>query len=200
MSLPIPAKVPEKGFYYHYKHDPAKGIGDHAYEVVGVGFHTEDDARPGEEHFLIYRPLYNQSVYLASKDLGIPCYDARPLTMWMEDVTKDGKTFPRFQKILDPEIIAELKTIRTQMYEKLWFKRKSFGWGWTPVSWEGWTVVLGYVALVLLFSLTVNEYSPSSEIFFTAVLPVILLTIALIRICYTKGEAPRWQWGIRKQD
>ena len=116
MSLPIPNKVPEKGFYYHYKHDPTKGVRDYAYEVVAVGFHTEDDARIGEEHFLIYRPLYEASVYVASKDLGIPCYDARPLAMWMEDLTKDGKTFPRFQKISDAETIAELKKISTEMY------------------------------------------------------------------------------------
>jgi hypothetical protein len=91
-------------------------VRDYAYEVVGVGFHTEDDARPGEEHFLIYRPLYEASVFLASKELGIPCYDARPLMMWMEDVTKDGKTFPRFQKITDSDTIAELEKVRDQMY------------------------------------------------------------------------------------
>lgn len=116
MSLPIPKKVPEVGFYYHYKHDPSKGLEDHAYEVMGVGFHTEDDARSGEEHFLIYRPLYDQNVYKASKDLNIPCFDARPLEMWMEDVEKDGEIFPRFQKIVDPLIIARLEKIRGEMY------------------------------------------------------------------------------------
>lgn len=117
MSLPMPKRVPEVGFYYHYKHDPSKGLNDHAYEVVGVGFHTEDNPREGEAHFLIYRPLYNQSVYIASKELGIPCLDARPLEMWLEDVTKDGKTFPRFQKITDPEVITELEKVREEMYK-----------------------------------------------------------------------------------
>lgn len=51
--LKIPKKVPEVGFYYHYKHDPTGSVNNYAYEVVGVGFHTEDDAREGEEHFLI---------------------------------------------------------------------------------------------------------------------------------------------------
>ena len=116
MSLPMPQRVPEKGFYYHYKHDPKGPANGYAYEVVGVGFHTEDDVRHGEEHFLIYRPLYEASVYKASKELGIPCFDARPLEMWMEDVTKDGKTFPRFQKITDQTVIAELEKIRGEMY------------------------------------------------------------------------------------
>jgi hypothetical protein len=116
MSLPIPKQVPELGFYYHYKHDPNGSVNNYAYEVIGVGFHTEDDVRPGEEHFLIYRPLYDASVYKASKELGIPCFDNRPLEMWMEDVEKDGRKFPRFQKIVDPSIIEELLKIRNEMY------------------------------------------------------------------------------------
>lgn len=116
MSLKMPQQVPELGFYYHYKHDPAGTINNYAYEVVSIGFHTEDDARPGEAHFLIYRPLYPAAVYEASKELRIPCHDARPLEMWMENVEKDGKIIPRFQKIIDPAIIAELEKIRDQMY------------------------------------------------------------------------------------
>lgn len=117
MSLPIPKRVPEPGFYYHYKHDPSVSLNDHAYEVIGIGFHTEDNARPGEEHFLIYRPLYDQYVYKASKELGVSCFDARPLEMWMEEVTKEGKTFPRFQKITDPKIVMQLEKIRSLMYQ-----------------------------------------------------------------------------------
>jgi hypothetical protein len=116
MSLPIPKRVPELGFYYHYKHDPAGEINNYAYEVIGIGFHTEDDPRPGEAHFLIYRPLYEASAYKASKELGIPCFDNRPLEMWMEIVEKEGKSFPRFQKITDPTIITQLQSIRSAMY------------------------------------------------------------------------------------
>ncbi len=116
MSLPIPRQVPPPGFYYHYKHDPSGAVNNYAYEVMGVGFHTEDDVRPGETHFLVYRPLYAAAVYKASKELGIPCFDNRPLEMWMESVEKDGKTFPRFKKISDPSVITELEKIRSEMY------------------------------------------------------------------------------------
>jgi hypothetical protein len=113
----MPARVPERGFYYHYKHDTNGALNTYAYEVVGVGFHTEDDPKPGEAHFVIYRPLYEEAaVYQASKKLGVPCFDSRPLEMWMGDVTKDGKTFPRFTKITDPATIAELERIREEMY------------------------------------------------------------------------------------
>lgn len=116
MSLPMPNAVPEQGFYYHYKHDPSVDVTNYAYEVVGVGFHTEDDAREGEAHFLIYRPLYQAAVYTASKELGLPCFDNRPLDMWMSTVEKDGETISRFKKIVDLDIIKELVSVRDAMY------------------------------------------------------------------------------------
>jgi len=110
--LKIPDKIPEKGFYYHYKHDPNGAVNNYAYEVVGVGHHTEDDCRPEDANMVVYRPLYEASVYKAGK-----MFDLRPLEMFMQSVTKDGKTFPRFQKITDPIVIAQLEVIRVQMYE-----------------------------------------------------------------------------------
>lgn len=110
MTLRLPTKVSEKGFYYHYKHDPNGTVNNYAYEMVGVGFHTESD-----EHFVIYRPLYESSVYKAEKELNVPCFDTRPLEMWMGDIEKDGKIQKRFQKIIDPAIIAELEKMRGEM-------------------------------------------------------------------------------------
>lgn len=109
--LKVPTKVPEKGFYYHYKHDPVGEVNNYAYEVLGVGHHTEDDCRPEDANMAIYRPLYESSVYKAGK-----LFDLRPLEMFMEDVIKDGKTFPRFQKITDENIIAQLEKIVGDMY------------------------------------------------------------------------------------
>jgi hypothetical protein len=76
-----------------------------------------------------------------------------------------------------------------------WFKAKLYGWGWTPARWQGWLVILVYVVAVTGFGLTIDETSSPREIVFTFLLPVSLLTIALIRICYRTGEKPRWQWG-----
>jgi hypothetical protein len=109
--MKIPEKVPEKGFYYHYKHDSNGAVNNYAYEVMGVGCHTEDDCRPEDANLVVYRPLYESSVYKAGK-----LFDVRPLGMFMEDVTKDGRTFPRFQRITDAAIIEELKAIQRQMY------------------------------------------------------------------------------------
>lgn len=31
-----------------------------------------------------------------------------------------------------------------------WFRPKRVGWGWSPASWEGWTVTAAVVVLVVL--------------------------------------------------
>lgn len=110
--MKIPTRVPEKGFYYHYKHDPEGPVNNYAYEVMGVGHHTEEDCRPEDANMVIYRPLYEDAFVYKSGKL----FDLRPLEMFMEEVTKNGATFPRFRKITDPAIIAELEAIKARMY------------------------------------------------------------------------------------
>lgn len=107
----IPTDVPERGFYYHYKHDPAGEVNNYAYEFMGVGHHTEDDCRPEDALLAVYRPLYDAFVYKNGK-----MFNVRPLSMFTEDVTKDGKTFPRFKKITDAATIATLEEKRREMY------------------------------------------------------------------------------------
>ncbi len=107
----VPEHVPSPGFYYHYKHDPAGQFNNYAYEVMGVGLHTEDDCRPIDQHMVVYRPLYPSFVYENGK-----MFDIRPLAMFMEEVTKDGKTFPRFTNITDPALVAKLEAVRDSMY------------------------------------------------------------------------------------
>jgi len=105
--MKIPTEVPEKGFYYHYKHDPANGLNDYAYEILGTGVDTE-----GEASLVVYRPLYKTSpVYQQGKLFWL-----RPLKMFVENVTKDGKIFSRFTKITDGKTIKELEAIKRKMY------------------------------------------------------------------------------------
>jgi len=84
------------------------------------------------------------------------------------------------------------------MPKKLWFKRKTYGYGWVPASWQGWLVIAVWLALVLLFAFTIDERSSAREVSFTFILPIVLLTTTLIGVCYKTGEKPRWQWGKKK--
>ena len=38
--------------------------------------------------------------------------------------------------------------------EGYWFKRKWFGWGWTPATWEGWVATIIYVGVIIALALT----------------------------------------------
>lgn len=84
-----------------------------------------------------------------------------------------------------------------------WFKNKIYGWGWTPVTWQGWLVVLLYIAAIITLVSMTEESIPgnpdSGSNFLVLGGPVIVLTILLIFICYKKGEKPRWSWGWPKK-
>lgn len=75
-----------------------------------------------------------------------------------------------------------------------WFKAKWFGWGWTPVTRQGWIITAFYIALVIVLSSRIDENAAFGEIFLPFVLPVLVATAVFIYIAYKRGEKPRWQW------
>jgi hypothetical protein len=84
---------------------------------------------------------------------------------------------------------------------KIWFKRKRYGWGWYPVSWQGWVVVLVYAGILSKFFIFYNIKDHSvSDFLINMSVPFIILSSILIIICYKKGETPKWQWGNKPVD
>ena len=75
-----------------------------------------------------------------------------------------------------------------------WFKRKLYGWGWTPVTWQGWLIIALYVIflVIILERPNIEAYS-QSQVLVNLVLPFIIGTGILFIICYKKGEKPKWQ-------
>jgi hypothetical protein len=82
-----------------------------------------------------------------------------------------------------------------QTKQKLWFKRKRYGWGWTPCTWQGWFCVAVFIILVLCLSTRIDDSFSNSEVFMQLIMPVAILVLAFLRLAYAKGEKPRWQWG-----
>ncbi len=74
MSTGIPTEVPS-GRYRHYKGGE--------YEVVDIAIHSET-----HEPMVVYRPLYGEGRLWV-----------RPMAMFMETVTIDGASMPRFAPI-----------------------------------------------------------------------------------------------------
>lgn len=89
------------------------------------------------------------------------------------------------------------------MPKRYWFKRKLFGWGWQPATWEGW------LSLFIFFFLELGNwmlrYEPRLEMLtdrdiYYFVAESIILVFLLILLCVQTGEKPRWQWGKRIED
>jgi len=80
--------------------------------------------------------------------------------------------------------------------EGYWFRRKLYGWGWTPALWQGWLVTAFIVGLIVLNAARIDGASHSvSDILIRFIPQTILLIVMLIAICYRTGEPPKWQWG-----
>lgn len=84
--------------------------------------------------------------------------------------------------------------------EGYWFKAKLFGWGWTPVKWQGWASLLIFIAVVVWDFERIDLASHSNS----DTLRPFLLQFALMLIVFallTKGkwEKPRWSWGPPKK-
>lgn len=70
-----------------------------------------------------------------------------------------------------------------------------YGWGWYPVSWEGFVIIFLYLAAILQFAMQANAQHSASDVLINFTVPFIVDTTFLLVICYTRGERPRWRWG-----
>ncbi|PIR77937.1 MAG: hypothetical protein COU28_04330 [Candidatus Magasanikbacteria bacterium CG10_big_fil_rev_8_21_14_0_10_36_16] len=86
--------------------------------------------------------------------------------------------------------------------EGLWFKRKLYGWGWVPVKWQGWFIILIFLGFILWtgHSLGASNQEPTLNELDWFFAKIAIAVFLLLFICYKKGEKPRWQWGIPKKD
>jgi hypothetical protein len=79
----------------------------------------------------------------------------------------------------------------------LWFRAKRYGWGWTPVTWQGWAITIVYALAVAgwsAYEVVTGRRQPFSAVW-PDLIGILLLTALLVAICWIKGERPRWRWG-----
>jgi len=77
-----------------------------------------------------------------------------------------------------------------------WFRPKRYGYGATPVTWQGWTVTIGFALAIAAVSLVLrltdkNRWAVAALLAFDAV-----VLGALVIICRRKTDGEwRWRWG-----
>ena len=82
------------------------------------------------------------------------------------------------------------------MTKKLWFRAKTYGWGWTPCSWEGWLVIILFIIFEWWNFMRLDAVSHSnSDTVRPFVVQTFLAVFILLYISYKKGEKPGWRWG-----
>ena len=71
-----------------------------------------------------------------------------------------------------------------------WFAPKRYGYGATPITWQGWALTLGFVGILILISV---NFAKRPVQMVAILIPVI---VAFIVICArtTRGGL-RWRWG-----
>ncbi len=79
---------------------------------------------------------------------------------------------------------------------KTWFKRKKYGYGWTPATKEGWSIIGIYLGILVLDVFRISSFALSDIEFLINFIPdLFFLTLALLIITIFTGEKPHWQWG-----
>ena len=87
------------------------------------------------------------------------------------------------------------------MKTKLWFKRRRYGYGWTPVMWQGWLTIVGFLLVVFVGLLFIPANSRTPVIDILIYLAVVGLDIlGLIYVAMKKGPSPKWRWGKKHTD
>ena len=97
--------------------------------------------------------------------------------------------------------IKELTKYLKDNPNKYWFKRKIYGWGWVPVTWQGWLVIGIFIIYLILTSMVLDSNSePTSTDLIWFFLKTFLAVVVVILICYKKGEKPKWKWGLSGEE
>ena len=81
--------------------------------------------------------------------------------------------------------------------DRVWFRAKRYGWGWTPCTWRGWAITLGDLAIVIGWTgylVSHRGLAAHSYYLVIALLPIFAAVAILILICWLKGEPPSWRW------
>lgn len=84
---------------------------------------------------------------------------------------------------------------------RFWFKPKSIGYGAYPVTWQGWALIAGFIAIDLAFAYALlGPSSLSGEPPEAGRLAVFLIgtaafTAAFILVCIARTEGEwKWRW------
>jgi hypothetical protein len=84
------------------------------------------------------------------------------------------------------------------MSEKYWFRPKSFGYGATPVTWQGWALTLGSALVVISTTMAAlfaeTSHWPGRRLLQTGCLIVLVATLVVTIVISRIKTDGDWRW------
>ncbi|MCW3846225.1 hypothetical protein OF829_03170 [Sphingomonas sp. LB-2] len=77
--------------------------------------------------------------------------------------------------------------------EGYWFRPKLFGWGAVPVTWQGWLLTLGLVAVAV----PVARLAATRGLLLLVLIVPLVIGFTRLSWAMTDGEW-KWRWGARR--
>jgi hypothetical protein len=91
------------------------------------------------------------------------------------------------------------------MKRPIWFVRKTYGYGWTPATWQGWLVIAVWIGLIIgsyfwLKQSTQYFVRSTPDFLMLYLSSTFFLVVLLLTVTWLTGEKPRWQWGPQNRE
>lgn len=86
--------------------------------------------------------------------------------------------------------------------KKYWFKRRRYGWGWVPITWQGWFTIVAFFITIIAAALQLppKPEEPTSKDLAQFFGILIVGTLLLSIVTALKGPRPHWRWGKKPTD
>lgn len=82
------------------------------------------------------------------------------------------------------------------------FKRKRYGYGWTPVTTGGWLIIAGFITVIVLWSrfMLPQTDTPSFRQGLSYGLGLLVIIMAMWLITRRYAPPGKWRWGHKPTD
>ena len=86
--------------------------------------------------------------------------------------------------------------------KKYWMKRRRYGWGWTPTTWQAWLFVISQIIIVLLaaLGLVFTKGQPSLGQLLVSLAIILLAVLTLVIVSSQTAPKPHFRWGKKDTD
>ena len=118
-------------------------------------------------------------------------------SFWLEGDNKDASTDSRIHGWVEAADILGV-VVMPRKTSKYWFKRKRYGWGWVPITWQGWLLFAVLIVGALLPAIYFDTDGGNISWGFLVFLGVYIASF--VYLVSRKSPKPKWRWGKTEND